>query len=1095
MSIEDIRRSAEQGQLVVVLGAGVTMSLATKASNALNWSGLIKSALLYGNSRSLLTDKQFARYSEALETEDLDELLGVAEFASRKLEAPDGHLYSSWMKSVFSNWAAGTGGMKNALLAIESYGIPITTLNFDTLAEEVTGLPTINYSDKDGMVQWASKEKNGVLHLHGVWSNPSSCVFSIRDYHSATNDAVRALLQRSLGSFNRLLFVGCGDTFQDPNFSGLIDWLRQHIGTSTPRHFALVREAEVPSRLANVKWRGFVEPLSFGENFADLPGFLLNCFPTKRSPAVIKNRENAVHNKHAKIIASYRDFLLRDCGEITVEGMRADLDMAQRKFDLERLFVPLEVVSAPPVIPLSDPMREQKLQEWSISSEAIPHEFATAFQKNRRIALLALPGGGKTLLLKRLAVAYASPTRRETSADNLPAIDLVPVMIRCREWKEHIRKPIGTLLDQISSITGEKSLDGLGDALERPLKSGNVLLLVDGLDEIHDDADRSIFVDNLEKYLEKYNKSRLIITSREAGFELVAPSLSRFCTKFKIAPLSHEAITLLCEHWHNLMGNGSPQALQEAAEVASKLIESDSLRRLSENPLLLTMLLVVKHSAGRLPPDRVTLYERAVEVLLDTWNIKGHEALNAKEAVPQLACVAFELLKQGKQTATEKDILAILEEAREKLPMLGRWAKDSPHDFLKRVELRSSLVLEGGHTNENGKTVPFYQFRHLTFQEYLAAKASVEGFTLDPLQRVSALAALEENIFAEEWKEVIPMAAVLLQMKAAPLLDRIIQKAEDETKKFLSSKDEFYLDIRMPPAAARLTQAMSEEAYFSSETLPSAINTIVSLANGCRTNDNWYGLAQGPYGEDLRRVALRKFLETPHSGYRLTRNTAALMEAYSEKAAYWLDDGCLTATLNYLDSDDEANLTRAILSIAGAFWLYRETAAFARSEQVYNSVQKYLGEQSLPLRTAALWAWSFWRLIQIERDRIFPEPSPMIIELLVADFFEVSSPAEDLTVFAISTLTNVGRSSVELEISEEKRSVIRGYLSGENKEKTFQNRITILVLLFIIRDVATDEEIIRFIRSQELLQEKRRFKAIASYLGLDRPKKRKRKVS
>ncbi len=1095
MSTKEIRQAAEAGQLVIILGAGVTLSLATGESEALGWSGLVKSALTYGKDRSLVSEKQFSRYNEALDSDDLDDLLGAAEFSSRKLDAPEGDLYARWMRSVFAKWSPAPGAMSNALKAIEANGIPIATLNFDTLVEEVTGLSAINFADKDAAIQWASKEKNGVLHLHGVWSNPTSCVFSIRDYQRASNDGVRALLQRSLGSFKKLLFVGCGDTFQDPNFTGLIQWLRDHIGASTPRHFALVRESEVAGRLADRTWRGFVEPLSFGSSFADLPGFLLDCFPTTRPTKLVKTRDGASASKHAKIVAAYREYLLKDCGEITVEGMRADIDMAQRKFDLERLFVPLQVLSTPPTIPLTDPLREQKLQEWSSSPEAMPHSFATAFQKNKRIALLALPGGGKTLLLKRLAVAYASPARRETSADNLPALDLIPIIIRCREWKEHIRKPISILLTQISSITGETALNGLADALERPLKSGNVLLLVDGLDEIHDDADRSIFVENLEKFLERYNKVRLITTSREAGFELVAPSLARFCAKFKIAPLSSDAISMLCEHWHRLMGNGSPQALQEAVEVASTLLESDSLRRLAENPLLLTMLLVVKHSAGRLPPDKVGLYERAVEVLLDTWNIKGHKALNPKEAVPQLACLAFELLKQGKQTATEKDIIQILEDARERLPMLGRWAKDSPHEFLKRVELRSSLVLEGGHTNEAGRTVPFYQFRHLTFQEYLAAKASVEGFTLDPTQRSSALAALQGQILSDEWKEVVPMAAVLLQMKAGPLLNDLIIEAEKERELFLQKSEEdakrTYLDYRMPPATARLTQAMSEEAYFPSDTLPSAVDSIVTLANGCRSNDNWYGLAQGPYGEDLRRAAITKFVQMPESGYRLTRNTAALLEAYARKKTFWTNETCVKSLCQSLASDDSELRLRTLLSISGACWIYRSNTAIVKSDTLLEKIENLLISEDLATRTAALWAWAFCRHIRGEENRPIPIANSRTVAYLVKDLFVAGSPIAELRQFAIGTLINADRGSFTIQLEPEQISLLRDSLDGKNQISTIQDRITVLVLLFILRDVATDKEIGDYMKANDLISERNPFDKIARHLGLSKSKRGK----
>jgi hypothetical protein len=172
--------------------------------------------------------------------------------------------------------------------------------------------------------------------------------------------------------------------------------------------------------------------------------------------------------------------------------------------------------------------------------------------------------------------------------------------------------------------------------------------------------------------------------------------------------------------------------------------------------------------------DRVSLYGRAVDVLLDTWNIKGHDPLNAKEAVPQLAYVAFQLMCMGKQTATEKELLILLEEAREKHPSIKRYAKDSPHEFLKRVELRSSLLLEAGHQMEGRRTVPFYQFRHLTFQEYLTAVAVTEGHYQQYRQDDTVLTPLAGYLLAEEWKEVIPMVAVLARKRAEPLLVELI---------------------------------------------------------------------------------------------------------------------------------------------------------------------------------------------------------------------------------------------------------------------------------------------------------------------------------
>jgi hypothetical protein len=722
--------SARRGELVAVIGTGVSLSLTDGAIPALSWKGLVQDGFAHGVKKGKISTMQAAAWKSQLDSTDLDDLLGAAEFVGRKLEAPRGDLYARWFDDVFSHVQPTNREMKSAILGLVSAGIPLCTLNYDPLLERTTGLPAINVSETAKVAGWIRRETPGILHLHGSWDVPESCILGIRDYETTLGNDVRDLIQRNLASFQRLLFIGCGSTFADPNFSALIRWLREKMKTAAPQHYALVSDGEVAERHADPAWHGFVEPISYGASHNELATFITVHFAAPKSATRKVQRGSTKAptsgNEHERLLRDYRTFLLKDCGQMTIEGVRADMDTAQRRFDLERLFVPLKVLPSPPDIPESDPQREEKLRRWR-EKNSKPLPFGKVFAKHARLALLALPGGGKTLLLKRLAVAYADPSRRESSSDALPDMELTPVLIRCREWREHIHRPILTLLRSLPDITGHAELAGLSDALLPLFKDGRILLLVDGLDEIHDDALRSTFVDHLENFLDEFKRTRVVVTSREAGFSLVAPALARFCQRWRVAPLEEDAITALCDHWHKLMSGDSPEAFGEGREVAEHLLRNNSLRRLAENPLLLTMLLVVKHGAGRLPPDRVSLYGRAVEVLLDTWNIKGHAPLNPKEAVPQLAYVAFELMRAGKQTATEKELLVLLEGARENVPQIRRYAKDSPHEFLKRVELRSSLLIEAGLQVDNGLAVPFYQFRHLTFQEYLAGVALAEG--------------------------------------------------------------------------------------------------------------------------------------------------------------------------------------------------------------------------------------------------------------------------------------------------------------------------------------------------------------------------------
>ncbi len=972
--LEEIRRikeSAHKNELVIVVGTGVSMALTDGKIPALSWKGLIGDGFIYGKTKGLITPTQVESWRAQLESSDLDDLLGAAEFVSRKLSAPNGDLYARWLENTFKTVGVTNQEMQEALRAIQHANIPICTLNYDHLVEAVTGLPPVTLSNPQKLTAWMRRETQGILHLHGAWDSPATCILGIRDYETTLANDLRDLIQRSLGTFKRLLFIGCGDTFADPNFTALIRWLREKMKTAAPQHYALVTNADVPTRHADPAWHGFVEPIGYGEKRGDLPGFLKKhiAITAAVGSKVIGSRKRATPSEHAaSLLQQYRSFLVKDCGQMTIEGVRADMEIGQRRFDLERLFVPLKVVPCRPEISKHDPLAEQKLRKW-VEKNSNPVPFGKVFGKRKHLALLALPGGGKTLLLKRLAVAYADTQRLLSTEDLLPDLALTPVLIRCREWREHIRKPILTLLQSLPDITGQSDLVGLRDALIPKLRDGSALLLVDGLDEIHEDADRTTFVEHLESFLEDFPRVRLVVTSREAGFSLVAPSISRFCDRWLVAPLENPAIKLLCENWRCLMSGDSPEAVSEMNEVVAHLIQNASLHRLAENPLLLTMLLVVKHGAGRLPPDRVSLYSRAVEVLLDTWNIKGHDPLNLKEAVPQLACVAFQLMKAGKQTATEQELLALLEEARERVPQIRRYAKDSPYDFLKRVELRSSVLLEAGHQIERGKTVPFYQFRHLTFQEYLAAVAVAEGHYIDYSRKDTVLTPLAKCLIADEWKEVVPMAAVLARKQAEPLMLDLLHRGQALRARYEKGehKDDEQARGRiekLPAPVSRLVQCLVEEAEATPETTTQALQLVSFFARGCHTQEDWRALSKGPFGAELLHHSWALFSGRQSKDVNILQTCTYIAEArFGRELA---DKGNLDPELlRLLTSTTDEEISQGLFITAGRVSRRMEREPHIPRElprfpgKLMEHIEKHLFAESITVAEAAIWSWLY----------------------------------------------------------------------------------------------------------------------------------------
>lgn len=954
-----IQESARQGKLVVVVGTGFSLSVTERELPALGWKALVKDGFEECVRLGKIKPAQATTWQAQIDSDDLDDLLGAAEFMSKKLGAPDGDLYARWFKNAVGSARPTHDVTAEALRRVRDANVPISTLNYDHLLEQVTELPTITLRDTDRVTEFLRREFRGIFHLHGAYDQPATCVLGISDYASTLTNELRDLIQRALATLNRLLFIGCGATFADPNFRRLIPWLRKNLGANIPQHYTLVRQSETDAVAADPNCHGFVAPLAYGDDYGELPAFIERLFPAKpRKTRSAKAPTRSTPPRSDDILRGLRELVIRESGEMTIEGVGADADTARRRFDLERLFVPLQLVE-------TDVLRTNP-NTWAGNPPA-PQSFTGVFARHRHLVILALPGGGKSLLLRRLAIAYADPERRRRLSDDLPDIDLTPVVIRCRDWRNHIDQPILALLDSMPSVTGRPELQGLGEALRPLLKRGEVLLLVDGLDEIHDNLRRSSFVEHLSRFLVEFSRTRVVVTSREAGFALVAPTLAASCATFRIAPLNEPAIRLLSGHWHTLMHDDSPQSHAEAKRVADDILASESLRRLAENPLLMTMLLVVKHGFGRLPPDRVTLYTRAVEILLNTWNTPGHAPLVPRETIPQLAYVAHQMLILGQSTATEDELLHLLEMARDQLPSVRRYARDTPLEFLQRVELRSSLLLAGGMQTEHGQSIPFYQFRHLTFQEYLAAIAVVEGYYPGYTNSETILNPLAPYLLSDQWKEVIPMAAVRAGRRAEPLIAALVARASEiqaDAERGHFNPDDWRLVPRvLPPAVSRLLQCLVEQADAEPATTTAALRLIVYFAAGATLLDGFDALCRGPHGDELLRHALDMAAVPNWSPQTNLHMTCARIAAEQPARDHWTSADGLGELAKLLKSSDITTVKRALYACAGLLWgagrpvHERDSLLALRGQLPLADIEHRLLQNDPQLSLPALLAW------------------------------------------------------------------------------------------------------------------------------------------
>ena len=509
-------------------------------------------------------------------------------------------------------------------------------------------------------------------------------------------------------------------------------------------------------------------------------------------------------------LSRYYEYLSAECGYIFLDGLPADAEVGTLRLRLENLFVPLHLVftstepmrrresrtgrsgraaaTSSPSFQMSLPLGPSWAQFRSMYDLPPPPErtrprsrrvrVGTVLASRRRIAVLGSPGAGKSTLLRRLAVAYADPSRRRLADDGLPDHDWIPLLFRCRELRDRARAPFGELLDALAARAFmDDHASAFRSRIDRALRAGDVLLLIDGLDEIADAGDRAVFVRNLRTLLAIYPDVGLVVTSREAGFRHVASLLAAVCFQTQLSEFSREDIQHLTVAWHHEVVGQRPEVTAEAERLAATISGNDRIRRLAVNPLLLTTLLLVKRWVGQLPTRRSVLYGKAVEVLLMTWNVEAHEPIDQDEALPQLCYVASAMMQGGVQKITRTELIRLLGEARQQLSAELAFARIGVTEFVERVEHRSSLLMMTGVDIVDGTLVEFYEFRHLTFQEYLTAKAIVEGWYRQRRETDTVASILAPHFHEEKWREVIPLAAVLAGRKAESLIVALSEEA------------------------------------------------------------------------------------------------------------------------------------------------------------------------------------------------------------------------------------------------------------------------------------------------------------------------------
>ncbi|MEG4342687.1 NACHT domain-containing NTPase [Microcoleus sp. A003_D6] len=415
-----------------------------------------------------------------------------------------------------------------------------------------------------------------------------------------------------------------------------------------------------------------------------------------------------------------------------------------------------------------------------------------AVKSHSKLMVLGKPGSGKTTFLKHIAI-QCDRAKFESNK--------IPIFIPLKTFAEIANFD---LLEYISDEFASCGVEARSQT-ELALSQGRGLILLDGLDEVPE-SDSDAVVRQIRQFVQKYYNNQFIITCR------IAASKYRFhdeaFTCVEVADFNNKQIAAFARNWFVAFSQNMEAGKTLASQFVEKLKmnKNQQIRELAVTPILLNLTCLVFQAKADFPSNRAKLYEEGLEIMLRKWDetrgIKRDEVyrdLNLCRKKHLLAFVAAITFERGDYFFEKNQIQQVIADYLANLP-------DGTTDPVQ-LEMDSEVVLkaiEAQHGVLVERARGIYSFSHLTFQEYFTAKAIIEDYEANSLEKVVI------HITDKRWREVFFLALGILP-KADDLLLLMKQQvdgmvANDENlQQFLVWVNQKSLSVDFPykPAAVR----------------------------------------------------------------------------------------------------------------------------------------------------------------------------------------------------------------------------------------------------------------------------------------------------
>lgn len=246
----------EAQKITIFCGAGVSCSL---SGSNVTWYSWLERGLEF------IDDELKTQVKENLATGNLLDVAGeIVQYTKAN------HQYEKWMNTSFSDLTIGDTSFAECFSRLHHLGDVIATTNYDMLLEKATTTETLTYNQPDKILDVIRQDDAPqIIHIHGAYNHAEGIDDIIADnsqYDQIIGNSGAQFLQSLLG-INPIIFVGCGQTMDDPNIGKLITFAKDHLNIDVP-YFYLCKSDDDISELGN-----HMKPVIYGNSYSDLPLF------------------------------------------------------------------------------------------------------------------------------------------------------------------------------------------------------------------------------------------------------------------------------------------------------------------------------------------------------------------------------------------------------------------------------------------------------------------------------------------------------------------------------------------------------------------------------------------------------------------------------------------------------------------------------------------------------------------------------------------------------------------------------------------------------------------------------------------------------